>query len=44
MPWWGWVLIAVVAYAILAPIKIHLRRKRKKARELQTKFKDEDNE
>ena len=37
MPWWGWVIVAVVAYAILAPIKIHLRRKRKREKPYRVK-------
>jgi hypothetical protein len=27
MPWWGWVIIAVIAVAILIPIKIKVGRK-----------------
>lgn len=39
MPWWGWVIIA---YAVLATIKIIVRRKMKKKKEDQKKFTEED--
>lgn len=38
MPWWGW----LIAYLVLAAIKIIVRVKRKQKQETQKKFTDED--
>lgn len=39
MPWWGW---AIIAYVVLATIKIIVRKKRKQKKEAQRKFSDEE--
>ncbi len=39
MPWWGWL---IVAYVVLATIKIIVRIKRRQKREAQKTFTDED--
>ncbi len=39
MPWWGWVIIA---YVVLATIKIIVRKKRKQKQKAQNRFTDED--
>jgi membrane protein implicated in regulation of membrane protease activity len=39
MPWWGW---AIIAFVVLATIKVIVRRRLLKKREAQKTFTDED--